>query len=771
MRKTILLSCTLIFLSAGPDIASPGSLTEKELNEIYQKPWECLQKLLSDFLPLKVSGEEAGTKIGFNYQVIISRINIPETETVTVPQYGSIRYLQYFRFLEDPRARQIRGMDATIKFVLFVVYLPSDEYIVGCSEKLILEKAFAEVNERMLHLSIATRAEVDLSHFLLYSDSQGKRTVQDFAEVLDLRPDENPIYSEFRENIIVELYRQLIHIIESSDSLKAKAMEGITLVCLGCGTGLELKTGCDALNNRFGPVKVFGLEKNSEVIKEARKQYPNYSFIEGDALEAGKYITDCLSQSPAGGLAVVVAVGLLTEAVLPGTYPAHQILQQIARTPVDLLLVASYASLLFNRQSALNAGWLTEIRPVPDRDIYKKQPIPERIPQLLQNRIFILTPASLEQQVKHALSRSHLRNRIPEDCFTTLDLSMTSRPEQLLPALLLKPESQNVKAVDISWSLLTQEQVHDLIQVMRLWNIGNLVYSGFEPWNTPPVSEQLATCPPLNTHKRIDSQYKEELPSVPYFLMKFFDPKIKINRPVCGVETEEQAQERKVSCLTGEVRRNYVKRLLDMLHGHNIQLQATPKDGMCLYHALALPLGESAEALQSHIMLTAIEQSEYLVNNLGFSEVALQMMINTFYSGSHNWLDGNYMQVSLAAIALQRTILLIMPNAGTGAIQYHLFTPGHDGGHYQTLPGTFNASNALVLVQDGNDHYLAGVVSELDGFQLDYVNTQALAINSVAGPDRHLSSNMSVSSGGLLSERHQPLITLFSHPESSARLQ
>lgn len=722
-----------------------AGLTPEETRAIYDDPWTFLRNYFDDFRQFHTDAlyQIKGLK-GFNQQVTTTTVIIPDDEPVNVKEKKLSKF-ESVEIYENARGLAIRGPDAKFVTMFVVLYFEDGTQMTG------LPKAYKQYNpeklsETMAYFATATRSDVDLSRMHRYTDASGKRWVNDFSRLVNPRS-EGTLYQEFIRGMKPAFFRLMADYINQSDALRKKAAKGITVICLGCGEGDELNTGSTILGEHFQKIKVVGVEKNPDMLAAAKKSFPDYLIVQGDALEAEHHIENSLSASGyPEGVVVVVAIGLLCESALPGTYIAHQILQRIARTnEVDAIFEACYPAKLFNHKSAFRAGWKVTRNLIDYKEIYGKLARLFYLPKSLMCCVVqILTPLPVDQIIGDVISKSDERNSHPADRFTTLDLSFTTQPELLFATLVQRPECKKIKTVDVSWTAIPEKKVLDFFSVIIAFGIKNLIFSGFEPWNAGRVAKVLET-PPLNLYKRIDSQYPEELPSVPYALLKQFAPKVSIImkcKPKDETVYTSRQKEGKVSNLPEDKRVRYLKNLLRLLASKNIQLHNTPRDGMCLYHALSHTMSSSAIDVQALILDTALNQSQHLINELGFSETTVHEIATNLAFDS--WLEGNYSHIAVAAVALNQNILLILPNSDTGMLQYHFFTPDGVGGHYQILPYGFDMSNTLILIQNGQDHYVAGTLSELDEYQLSSVNAQVLADHNpfVLNPEEPVSDRV-----------------------------
>lgn len=723
----------LVFCQSRP---SSAGIYFWNASDLYPAPWETLNTLLRN---LVVPDLPEGY-YNLNDHIQIIHFAPPDHQPVFANKQR-VRTVMVITFLTNIRLQPEKKLATVKQPILILTYETGQQQLATPARwwdyPLILTETLTE-------LGVATGSQLEISHRRYpLTASSTERLVTDFSILTNAKATyPNYFYSTMRER----LFRRVIETIQQTSELRKKTENGISLLCLGCGRGIEVDYGYQQLTTAFNtPVAAIGLDINCALVEYARAKYPQYQFLQTCATEASAAIefwTKKTFHTP--HLIVVIALGLIAQEVLPGTYSALQILQQVAMPKaVDLMMVASYSLPLFNQHMCSASGWNMETHVSP-ADFYVGNPDNMKVGNnlVIGNRIYTFTPMTVPQMTLHVARESEVRNQPETRAPALLDLSMSSHPTLLFSWLLSHGSLHSMDTVDLSWSACLPENEHrKLFELLRNWGINNIIVSGFEPWyqeSEQAIKEHYK----FSIFKRTDALYSEEVPSIPPTLASLFMPKLpdlitpehqdrsrKLSLSQSQQEKSQQEksqQEKKVSFLPPEVRMQYLRHLISFLQAHTIEVVPTQHDGMCLYHALSHHSGLDAQSIQQLIMVTTVEHYQHLNQQLSIPENILDEVIDNIIDGS--WELGNYAQISIAAFTLQQDIVLIMPNHETGELQYQHFPAGTSSDNSWQIT---NINETLILIHDGSDHYVAGIVSELSPEQLSTHNAFELFGHSV----------------------------------------
>ncbi len=368
-----------------------------------------------------------------------------------------------------------------------------------------------DIAEGAKHICSATHSQVESAYFRSHSDEQtGKRKLYDYTfRDGDSYATERLI--NYRKKIPLIIFKSLLSGIKESCILKRKSEKSVTMIFFGCGRGREVVIGKKTIEQNLRvPVYSHGIEILPEMVDRARVSWSdhldqNCSVSTGDALEAESIIRKFVEAGEPDGLVVVIAIGLLSEGVLKGTYTAHRILQGIAQSPkVDMVLEARYGTHLFTYDTAKVAGWAVKRQVIPEEQLRTK-PVDQTDIQKLAEVIHIFTPLPLEEQVQEVVQK-HSGN--------VLDLSLSSHPVEIFRKIVRHHSELLFDTVDISWAYIRSGRgaLKAFIDDMKTQGVNSVAVSGYEPWFQDFESE-LKTLS-LNVVKRIDSKEDFELPSI-----------------------------------------------------------------------------------------------------------------------------------------------------------------------------------------------------------------------------------------------------------------
>ncbi len=506
-----------------------GLLSEKELDSIYSNPWITLASILSEDIQTVIPSKDYHS---FNDAIQITHF-VPPGKYLLNFFNKEVSSIDYLLFDKDPRT-YTPDMGHTYKLSFFVMYFIDSSYITFIPKRMMTEGPM-KIADQMLHLGLATKSETDLAHSLSeINPITLDRTIRDYSPLAT--GNYIPRVSEFHINMCFVILNHMIATVQSNPSYLQKAQHGITLIFLGCAQGVECFAGRARLRQKLEvPVTVCGIDINRKLIEAAKTKFPDISFHVEDAARAGKIIKQFTENE---NLVIVVAQGLLSHEVMTGSYPALQVFQQVAESgSVDMMYVTAYGMPLFNRHTIETAGWNMEIQHIPHDRLHdiNKHPVDDE--DSCRNQIRIMTPMSLSQQANLFLRQSRERNKKPESPFTTLDLSMSSHPDQLFSHLKACNDCKNVRTVDLSWSMIPADNKRDrFFSELEKTEIKNIIVSGFEPW-FKEFYLYVRQSNKFNIYKRTDAQYAVEIPAISTKLSRIlFNPRPQLAKPYYSVK-------------------------------------------------------------------------------------------------------------------------------------------------------------------------------------------------------------------------------------------
>ena len=527
LKKFKLFFLCLCFINC-----SYATLTEQELQNIYQQPWITLAMIIAEDYQLINPSDDYYT---LNDSVQITHFRPPERFEYNFFRKVAIQ-VDYIFLQHDPRTYN-SAMGPNYKLGFFILYFTDGSHI-AIMPKRVLTEGPNKFAEQMEHLMISTNSEVTLSHsFPEFDHLTSKRKTNDFSSLSTGNYCKK--ISEFYIHMMITIYETIISTIESNPLLAKKAKNGISLIFLGCAAGAECEGGRTMLNQKLGvPVTACGVDINPTLIQAARTYFPHISFHREDATKAGKIIKECVPPD-SQNLVITIAQGLLTNGVMSGTYPALQVLQQVADSGlVDIFYVAACGTPLFNRHMVETAGWNMAIAHIPHAKLHKGDMSSYEEGDPVLNRLYVMTPKPLDQQGELFIRHSNERNSNPVQPFTTLDLSMSNHPEKIFTYIKNHHKVSRVKALDLSWSLMPDKAHRStFFEDLRSFGIRNIVISGFEPWFND-FDSYIKSNHFFNIYKRKDGLYASEVPSIPPYLARILLKNPKYTKPYFTIPSQ-----------------------------------------------------------------------------------------------------------------------------------------------------------------------------------------------------------------------------------------
>lgn len=502
-----------------------ATLTKQELAKIYQNPWITLALIIGEDIQIINPSDDYYT---LNDSVQITHFRPPERFVYNFFNRVA-EQVDYIFFQHDPRT-YTSEMGPNYKLSFFILYFTDGSHIAFMPKR-VLEEGPNRFANQMLHLMIATKSESTLSHSLPeVNHSTLERKVRDYSGLA--RGNYPKKTSEFHIQMLITIFETIIATVQSNPSLARKAQNGISLIFLGCAAGAECEGGRAMLNQRFHvPVTACGIDINPQLISTARTLFPHIPFHVKDASNAGKIIKECTSPD-SKKLVITIAHGLIAHEVMTGTYPALQVLQQVAGSGlVDIFYAASFGMPLFNRYMVEASGWNMAITHVPYSKLHNGDMSSYEDEDYVRNQLYVMTPKSLDKQAELFIKHSNERNSNPAQPPTTLDLSMSSHPEKLFTHLKSDHKVRRVKTLDLSWSSVPDKEQREIFfEDLRSFGIKNIIISGFEPWFND-FESYIKSTNTFNIYKRKDGLYPSETPSIPPYLARILLKTPKFTEP------------------------------------------------------------------------------------------------------------------------------------------------------------------------------------------------------------------------------------------------
>ena len=526
----------------------------------------------------------------------------------------------------------------------------------------------------------------------------------------DYRSHETNFYVKHRK----QLARLLLEALQQHPLLasRAKASKPL-LVCLGCGSGNDLRVTHQLLLNAGITTTPFGIEIQPDLVAKGNKGHKEYHLIQGNALYAADLIRSLQKEQ---SLTLVMAEGLLTRQVLQGPYTGLQVIHQVAQV-ADIVVIGGYASLLVDDRITNAAGWSTETVMIYD-DIHEKD-----------SWALALTRSSQESQMSEILRRSRLRS--DPGRFFSLDLSMSGFPITALGYFLTQPEAAQTTEVDLSWSYLENKQMDSVFSLLAGFPLLRyIIISGYEPWYQE-LFTRIKAYDRFRMFARVDNLYEDDLPTfevdiarllgqyqnLPHKLLFFPSHNEQDEGVSVGEESENWQNEIDVSYVSPQAQNAYTEQLSQILHNHQLLLQQTPGDGLCFYHALSQQMGIETAQLQSSLVNHLTHHQSALLFQLPIGVNQYQRLIQEIRDNA--WADP--IIAALVAMIYKRRVILIYPNSDSGNATVQVYNP--DGTGSEAPPQDLDSQD-LFLIHNGQGHWFGASHSpELPEI---YVNNQQL---------------------------------------------
>ena len=473
-------------------------------------PWHTVGGWIHEMIPL----EKTESQMQPNQAVDRIVLDIPSEMRSGLKPFGKpVSRLDVISIFE-PQKMAVRKLDPNFLDVVLVVHHDDGSWQLGLPSYInASKKSPQEIKEDISagakHICLVTHSQVENAYMRSMIDLRtGKRKFFRYDSMAS-----GSYHNERAIKFYVKapkfIFESLVSEISTNISLSEKSANGVTLIFLGCGTGKEVVIGKRYVEEKLKvPVYSHGIDIQPGLIKKAKENFRDYwdetcSVAIGDALEADSIIRKSIKERQPDGLVIVIAIGLVSEGVLQGTYPAHRILQGIAQSQrVDMVFEARYGAHFFTYDTAKAAGWAVKRQVIPE-DVLRSEPVHQDDTQKLAEVLHILTPVSLEKQAEDIVQR--LSDNI-------IDLSLSSYPMKMFREIVQRHPDLKFDTVDMSWANMesNKKYLHDSICEMQAYGVRSIIVSGYEPWFKEFKSE--FSC--LNVMKRTDSREEFELPSL-----------------------------------------------------------------------------------------------------------------------------------------------------------------------------------------------------------------------------------------------------------------
>lgn len=527
-----------------------------------------------------------------------------------------------------------------------------------------------------------------------------------------------------------ELARLTLAALEDHPELKQKAFtEGINLFCLGCGGGEDVRIFHRSMLGQGYDVHVTGIERLQFLCwngaSECNSIKDTTHFLCADAQNSAELIRQ--NRQKAEGVTIVIAEDFLVQQVLPGPYSGLKVLHQLIQPDIaDMVVVGGVHHPLISQRIAENAGWSVQEVPIYHSDAvtpYLVRPELNGSVASVSTPAFVLTRPDQDSELSWLKQRTLRRStKIIADrnwfsgsqSFKTLDLSMSGIPNNGLK-LALEEEMNIITQIDLSYTHLEEGQLDTTINLLLGFpKLVHVMASGFEPWYGAFL-EAVESIGRFKLVLRKDNQYRHELPTVDPDTAKLLGqfkaiPNERVYSP------SKQTIHAKIpdapawttdihsGFLSAELLPVYQEQLLKILVNHNIQLQETPTDGLCFFHATAQQL---------HIHESELRASLY--NYIAINQVEIQTQFPQFSGGLFNELAdellqgawGDAGQAQLIAWVYNRRVLLLYFNSQTGTVLIQTLNPDGTVTQPDTPPHDLS-ENDIILIHNGQGHWLGG---------------------------------------------------------------
>lgn len=329
---------------------------------------------------------------------------------------------------------------------------------------------------------------------------------------------------------------------------------------------------------------------------------------------------------------------------------------------------------------------------------------------------FIIKRPSIKYQVEGVKQRSLLRSR--KKIFTNIDLSMSSNPIEILDALLNDQEATHkISQLDLSYSYIHPQEVKLLIhRLIGFPKLRTVLVSGYEPWNTD-FNLAIKQGARYRLLERLDNKYPSELPAFPGWLARLlrqYDqmPARELYKPqkiipASDLPSQHWTNDISVSGLPPDLLTAYHSSLATFLSSLHLELTSTASDNACFYHAVADQLGMPHQVL-----------IQSLTNQILHNQQAIQQLFPALAGEQFSTLLGEMQDSAWAeprilqviSFLLNKRAILFYYDRVTGELQILVFMP--DGTVLQHIPDNYIDSNDLIVVHNGQHHFLGGMLNQ-----------------------------------------------------------
>ena len=696
---TILFSVFALTLSleAQAVLSSPYP-SSNDINTQWQKYLPTLIECLHELDPIST----VTTPPPINAASSVFSLNVPEEISIKLMDEKEVKQISVVVHYGDLRKASNISKELGNRKIDVIVTFGSGEKKRFNADFPKLPSNAVTPADYLMHLILALGGVVDNSHMYWPRGDTNNESKNEH----NYNQESLAFYLEHR-NILGDLMVDALA--ENKQLDQQTKTHGAYLFFLGCGSGHDVNTFSQKFNTKGIAHHSTGVELEPDLVALGKKQYPQYNFICGNALNAKAIIQDETSQRKLPGAPVlVIAEGLLTWQVLDGPYQSLQILQALIQEGVaDMVVLGGLSMLQINTEVASAAGWKASAF-TPNIPPYDKKHISSLI--LLERR-------QDEDLFSHIRARSIARD--DNDPFSALDLSMSGNPLAAIEHFLSEPEANNITQLDLSWSYLTNEQVtNQLFTLIRGFpNLKELIFSGFEPWNNR-FSDQIKASPHYALLKRTDNQYPYDLPTYEPAMARLLGQHQKSPPTEIAFETSKKSlpikqhaehtqwtEDIAASSLPPQALKAYQDKLLTLLSQANLQLISSTGDGLCAFHSIAMQLGISTGALRSSMLNYVQESSEFIQNQIpALSGETLGELESELSQGA--WGDEKIAPV-IAQIYGKRVIVIwaTIPNAD---LHVSVFNP--DGTGSDVMPDDLSGDD-LYLIHSGYMHWVGAMYS------------------------------------------------------------
>ncbi|UYM17851.1 OTU domain-containing protein [Endozoicomonas euniceicola] len=760
-RKIIVLFLLIISTCSFARLPSPFGVESEDWNNI-------LEELTTEVDYLRPAKANESTP-PLNAAVTIYTLDIPDTVQLLHPVYNNVTRIQVIEHFADffkvtDADRRSESLKTHILLTFFsgkekLFYVPEEKryWWKSMSHKfqhyggsLNNVHNYEQIHKTLLKPDDLTKKLAESLKITPDSASNSKdeirQVLRELSESYEIARDESSyldigkqFYPRLRELVPKLLFSALKHHFEESRLMSDKPP---LLVSLGCGSGEDITAASRYLKTQGIEPQTLGIEVSSKLVKAGDEKFPDYNIIQGDALQSAALIRDHKAELgiSSEALTLVIAEGLLNRKVLfGGTYAALRVLQQLIQDGVaDMVVIAGQRNLLVDADTASASGWSAyqvmlpieldtkkRIPSVPVKENYRKYEYIGSNKKTIFVPSLVLVRPNNDDQMEAVEARSLKRSRGAK--LTTLDLSMFGLPLKAIEHFSDTSNTSGITQIDLSWSYLEDNQIDLLIeQLERYSELKHIAASGFEPW-FETFEERIETIKRYKLIKRLDSQYKEELPSLPPYLARHMgqyegmpnelvvNPKSRKVRFECykPPKPSQWQQDAEVSQLNHEDQEGYSENLQTFLNNAQLKLLSTPKDGSCLYHALA---GQT-ETGNGHALRQQL--SSYLTRNAErftrenpvFAGDEFSRLLGEIRN-QNEW--GNIRIALVMAQMSGRRVIVLYPQMRGSKISTMVFNP--DGQGMDSFPDHIS-SNDIFLVHNGQGHWLGAIHGVSDGLQ------------------------------------------------------